>query len=43
MVFKTKITAYLLVLMACGLIVVSAGCGKKGPPRPPVDNAAPQN
>ncbi len=43
MVFKkSAVTAYILIFMACALFAVSTGCGKKGPPRPPVDNTAPE-
>jgi len=40
--FKGKLAAFLLVLVACGLLVVSTGCGKKGLPKPPPDNTAPE-
>ncbi len=38
---KSRATAYLLMLAACGLIVIS-GCGKKAPPKPPVEKTAPE-
>ncbi len=43
MVFrKSRVTPYILILIACGLFAISTGCGKKGPPKPPVDNTAPE-
>ncbi len=42
MVFKrNSLTAYMLILLAFGLLAVAAGCGKKGPPKPPVENTQP--